>query len=112
MEKSMKSLVFSYNNSLVYGKIIKRPSQHCKTPYVADVIYNEESETLAHTPALGCCGLTDKYANVYMIEKEQKKTCHFSVELSILPNNNLVGCNPKMSENLLEIKNRFLNPQF
>ena len=102
--ESQKIRVFSYETSLVCGKIVKRPSQHCKTPYVADVIYGDggESEALAHTPALGCCGLTDKEANVYMIEKEQKKTCHFSVELSILPTNHLVGCNPKMSENLLE----------
>tara|TARA_Y100000389_G_scaffold153881_1_gene154241 strand:+ start:1703 stop:2497 length:795 start_codon:yes stop_codon:yes gene_type:complete len=102
--ESQKIRVFSYETSLVCGKIVKRPSQHCKTPYVADVIYGDggESEALAHTPALGCCGLTDKEANVYMIEKEQKKICHFSVELSILPTNHLVGCNPKMSENLLE----------
>ena len=102
--ESQKIRVFSYETSLVCGKIVKRPSQHCKTPYVADVIYGDggESEALAHTPALGCCGLTDKEANVYMIEKEQKKTCHFSVELSILPTNHFVGCNPKMSENLLE----------
>ena len=44
-----------------------------------------------------------------MIEKEkQKKTCHFSVELSILSTGCLVGCNPKMSENLLEYVERKL----
>lgn len=101
-----KHLIFSYTSPLVQGEIIKRPSQYCKTPYVADVIYKggetSLSKTMAHTPALGCCGLTDKDANVYMIEKENKKTCHFSVELSILSTGCLVGCNPKMSENLLE----------
>lgn len=112
MEQATKNLVFTYKHPLTKGRIIKRPSLYCKTPYVADVIYNENSQTLAHTPALGCCGLTDKEATVYMIEKEQKKTCHFSVELSILPTNNLVGCNPKMSENLLEytIKENLFRP--
>lgn len=115
--ESTKHIVFSYNTSLVKGEIVKRPSQYCKTPYVADVIYEKENtklKTMAHTPALGCCGLTDKDAVVYMIEKEQKKTCHFSVELSILPNNNLVGCNPKMSENLLEytIKENLFEPLY
>jgi DNA-binding sugar fermentation-stimulating protein len=106
MEKNqpIKHNIFCYNKPLVKGIITKRPSKYCKTPYVADVLYNEKQKcTLAHTPALGCCGLTDKDASVYMIEKENKKTCHFSVELSILSNKLLVGCNPKMSENLVEL---------
>lgn len=101
----VKHLVFTYDQPLVKGNIVKRPSKYCKTPYVADVYYQTEGkkmEAMAHTPALGCCGLTDSDAVVYMIEKEVKKTCHFSVELSILPSKHLVGCNPKMSENLLE----------
>ena len=55
---------------------------------------------MAHTPALGCCGLTDKDANVYDWKRKQKRV--ISVELSILSTGCLVGCNPKMSENLLE----------
>lgn len=101
-----KNLVFTYKTPLVKGFILKRPSKTCKTPYVADVSYHEnnaeQQEAMAHTPALGCCGLTDKNATIYMIEKEVKKTCHFSVELSILPSEHLVGCNPKMSENLID----------
>ena len=46
---------------LVEGIIVKRPSAKCKTPYVADVILKERNESiLGHTPALGCCGLSDK----------------------------------------------------
>lgn len=102
-----KHLVFTYKSPLVRGHILKRPSKHCKTPYVADVSYEDrgedgELEAIAHTPALGCCGLTDKNSTVYMVEKEVKKVCHFSVEMSILPSDHLVGCNPKMSENLLD----------
>ena len=33
--------------------IVKRPSQFCKTPYVADIEMDGTSY-LAHTPALGC----------------------------------------------------------
>jgi len=106
MEPESKSyLVFTYSRKLVRANIVKRPSKLCKSPYVADIIYdlgNGNQESLAHTPALGCCGLTDNGSNVYVIEKENKKTCHSSVELSILPTEQLVGCNPKMSENLVE----------
>ena len=42
-------------DNLVEAEVIKRPSKNIKTPYVADVIYGE-TEYLAHTPALGCCG--------------------------------------------------------
>ena len=37
-----KHLIFSYTSPLVKGEIIKRPSQYCKTPYVADVITKEK----------------------------------------------------------------------
>ena len=58
---------------LTYGKIIKRPSASCKTPYVADVTINDEDScVLAHTPALGCCGLSDKESNVYMTQAASK----------------------------------------
>ena len=40
----------------------------CKTPYVADVLLDDGTLTLAHTASLGCCGLCDKDAYVYMIK--------------------------------------------
>ena len=54
-----KILLFKFDEGLLNAKIIKRPSAQCKTPYVADIIYKNNDETintLAHTPALGCCG--------------------------------------------------------
>ena len=45
----------------VIGVIVKRPSLHCKTPYVADVQI-EDKEIMGHSPSLGCCGLADKGA--------------------------------------------------
>ena len=45
---------------LTKGKIIKRPSAHCRSPYVADVLLdNEIVPIIAHAPALGCCGYAD-----------------------------------------------------
>ena len=55
------------------GTIIKRPSAHIKTPYVADVTV-DNIEFLAHTPSLGCCGLADKGATVLMEKTEKTKT--------------------------------------
>jgi len=108
----MDNLVFKFDTLLLKSKIIKRPSKDCKSPYVADLsILNENIITLAHTPALGCCGLTDNNSNVYVIKKVNSKKCTHSVELSILDNNMLVGCNPKMAELLINnsLKNNYLS---
>jgi hypothetical protein len=59
---------------LVEGCVVKRPSRHVKTPYVADVqVYDQQvygdqqkKEILAHAPSLGCCGLADASAVVLM----------------------------------------------
>jgi len=108
----MSHIVFKFDTPLIESKIIKRPSRECKSPYVADLlILDENINTLAHTPALGCCGLTDNQSNVYVIKKQNSKKCTHSVELSILSNNILVGCNPKMAEILINnsLKKNYLN---
>ena len=103
-----KILLFKFDEGLLNAKIIKRPSAQCKTPYVADIIYKNNDETintLAHTPALGCCGLTDKDSEVLISRKKNPKVCSHCVEISIMyekGNKILIGCNPKMAENLVE----------
>lgn len=96
---------------LTYGTIIKRPSATCKTPYVADVTIHNNAESdsasiLAHTPALGCCGLSDKNSCVYMTQATSKNVCSYKVQLASLyePKINkhiLVGINPKLAEELV-----------
>uniref|UniRef100_A0A6C0KDC0 Sugar fermentation stimulation protein C-terminal domain-containing protein n=1 Tax=viral metagenome TaxID=1070528 RepID=A0A6C0KDC0_9ZZZZ len=95
------------------GIIVKRPSAHIKTPYVADVTI-QDIEFLAHTPSLGCCGLADKGSQVLM-EKTEKTKTNFRVQLAIFnepEKNNIqyIGINPKLSETL--VKNALLNNCF
>ena len=88
---------------------MKRPSLHCKTPYMADVIIESSSgetaqEVLAHTPSLGCCGLAEKESNVILskIDSKTAKSSH-RVELAIHrdgPHEEIVGINPKLSETI------------
>ena len=103
--------------NLVRGTILKRPSATCKTPYVADVFIEDTDETvLAHTPALGCCGLSDTCSTVYLSPVVAKKNvCCYRVDLSVrfepkLQNNIIVGINPKIAETLVEhaLKNNLL----
>ena len=61
--------------NLVPGTVIKRPSIQIKSPYVANVNINN-TEFLAHTAALGCCGLCDNGASILLapLNNKSKKT--------------------------------------
>lgn len=101
----MENLLFQLN--LCEGIVIKRPSQYCKTPYVADVMITDNQQILGHSPALGCCGLSDKNMTVLLSELEQKKnqTCSHRIELAKyieLDTPIYIGINPKLGEKIAE----------
>lgn len=98
---------------LVEGTVIKRPSAKCKTPYVADVVLKGTNDSImAHTPALGCCGLSDKESTVFLsvIPKRsggKEQVCSHRVEVGtvIEPftyNQVYIGLNPKLAEEIIE----------
>ena len=111
----MSKILLKIDN-LLEGTVIKRPSKYIKTPYVADVIpiTNNNSNTesvLAHSAALGCCGLCDVGASVLMtlIEKKKKDDeklhCEYRIYLSVLREKNkeiIIGIYPKLAEDLTE----------
>jgi DNA-binding sugar fermentation-stimulating protein len=91
---------------LIEGYVVKRPSRHVKTPYVADVLVgvNDQKEILAHSPSLGCCGLADAFA-VVLMEANNKagNKCSHTICLSIR-DTQIIGINPKLVESAL-VKN-------
>lgn len=101
-------------DNLVTGYIEKRPSKICKTPYVADVTY-DDNNYLGHTPALGCCGLCDNGSYIMMSESKNKKAkCEYTIYLSKQINRDYVyyvGIHPKLAEMLAEsaLKNNNLS---
>ena len=90
---------------LYKGRILKRPSMICKTPYVADVLLEDGSLSLAHTASLGCCGLCDKDSNVLMIKVDNPKNkCSYKVIISENNERNisqLIGIDPKNAESIV-----------
>jgi DNA-binding sugar fermentation-stimulating protein len=114
------SLILKLNN-LIEGEVIKRPSKHIKTPYVADIkVCSTSNMILGHTASLGCCGLADVGASILMapVPKIHKNTdklhCEYRVYLSIIRENNseiIVGIYPKLAEELTEsaLKNNLLS---
>ena len=105
--------------NLVEGTIIKRPSKHIKTPYVADILMSApidedmREEVLGHTASLGCCGLADTGATILMapIVSSKPTQCKYKVFLSIVrtkngteidENERIIGIHPKLAEDLTE----------
>ena len=108
-------------NNLLEGTISKRPSKIIKSPYVADILMNDnENEILGHTASLGCCGLSDKGSKILMSkiisnksslkekkEENKKSKCNYRVYLSIFEDKErnketIVGIHPKLAEDLVE----------
>jgi DNA-binding sugar fermentation-stimulating protein len=118
-------------NNLVEGQVMKRPSKVIKSPYVADVSY-DDNEILAHSASLGCCGLADIGATILMTKQEAKtkknkknkqegegqnetqnegqnqeknKKCEYRIYLSVKMENGqeqIIGIYPKLAEQLVE----------
>ena len=95
---------------MVEGTIIKRPSKLVKSPYVADVIINND-EILAHTASLGCCGLCEAGSSILFVPMKNKKPdsdskkCVYSAQLSVINEKNneiIIGIHPKLAELLVE----------
>lgn len=98
-------------DSVVKGSVLKRPSASIKSPYVADVLLDDGRSVLAHSAALGCCGLSDKGATIWLQELPAKKggdaKCSHRVCLSTLydtvrEKSVTVGIFPKYAEELAE----------
>jgi DNA-binding sugar fermentation-stimulating protein len=123
LDNNDKLLLKLFN--LIEGTIIKRPSKIIKSPYVADILLNDndikndiENEILGHTASLGCCGLCDIDAKILMSkiisnkssqknENNQKPKCEYRVYLSIFVDKErkqetIVGIHPKLAEDLVE----------
>ena len=93
-------------DNLVNGKVIKRPSATCKTPYVADVELEDGSIVLAHTTSLGCGGLVNAGSNVLMTKVDKvKNVCKFKVILSIVEekgNIQYIGTDTSLPEQIVK----------
>jgi DNA-binding sugar fermentation-stimulating protein len=107
--------------------VLARPSKICKSPYLADIqVYDDEynvieENVMAHSPALGCCGLISLGAYVFCTKSESKneKTkskyiIHFVFQNQIIEINKvvnfhqtLIGTNPMLANPI--VKSLLLN---
>lgn len=106
--------------------VISRPSKKIKSPYLADIkLYDDENnlletEELAHSPALGCCGLIDKNKIVYVTENidntknKERKSKYTIYNVTIEDPEIIIGVNPNIANNIFEeiLKNNILSEFF
>lgn len=107
IEEKQSKMLYQLEN-LVEASVVKRPSKHIKSPYVADVLLDNK-EVLGHSPSLGCGGLADVGSTIFMTPAKEKSKCDYTLYLSEVSDEDhpeekiIVGIHPKMAETLIEI---------
>jgi DNA-binding sugar fermentation-stimulating protein len=93
---------------LYKAKIINRPSKVCKSPYLADItVYDDqeniiEENVMAHSPALGCCGMisSDSWVQVTKSESTKNKS-KYIIHHVIQKDGSIVGVNPMLANHIV-----------
>jgi DNA-binding sugar fermentation-stimulating protein len=83
-------------------QVVARPSKSIKSPYVADIMLEDGSTALCHTPGLGCCGLVapGKYIYVSKAANAKSKTAYTAqiAECADTEGTHYVGIHPMVSQ--------------
>ena len=103
--------MFLYKLPSAYeARVLKRPSKISKTPYVADIILKDDdtnTEYMAHTASLGCCGLIEKGETIIMKDAPNPNSvCKYRVMLAKTVERgvvNIIGIDPKIAEDMVEM---------
>ena len=109
------ALLYSYEKLYSNAVLIKRPSKAIKSPYIADIIIDNEEE-LAHCPSLGVSGLLNNETK-FLCSKNETSTrkSKYTVELTYLPSTLnttvLTNTNPQFGNKLFAsiIKNNIID---
>ena len=99
---------------LYKAMVLHRPSKVCKSPYLADVrIFDEsgnilEDNVMAHSPALGCCGLirTGEFV-LCMKSTSTKNKSKYVINHVLNSNGSVIGVNPMLANPI--VKSLLLN---
>ena len=102
----MSILLYKYDNLVEGGKLVKRPSKSVKSPYMADIFIND-TETLAHCPALGVSGLLNEESEFYCsYNGDEKRKSNYTIELVYLPSTKdtftLTNTNPNFGNKIFD----------
>ena len=102
----MATVLYQYNTLIDTGTLVKRPSKSIKSPYIADIIIEDEMN-LAHCPSLGVSGLLNDTCKFLCSKNDdEKRKSKYTVELVYLPSNKsnftLTNTNPLYGNRIFE----------
>jgi sugar fermentation stimulation protein A len=102
----MSIILYQYDSLVNGAKLVKRPSKHIKSPYIADILVNE-NETLAHCPALGVSGLLNCESDFYCTyNDDEKRKSKYTIEMVYLPSTKntftLTNTNPMFGNRIFD----------
>lgn len=60
--------------ALIRATVVNRPSKSIKSPYVADIVLDDGTQAMCHTPGLGCCGLVSTGRVIYVSKAANVKS--------------------------------------
>lgn len=100
----MSSTLHTFKETLVPVIVVRRPSSIIKSPYVADVVLLDGGKPLlCHTPGLGCGGMVEEGARIYVQMRptaEAKTQCTaVMAECADTLGTYYVGLHPMLSQN-------------
>ena len=91
-----------YNIPETYNAtIISRPSKTIKSPYLADIYLENDTETIymCHTPSLGCCGMIIPGAQVIVGKIKNGVKAQY-VLYHVLCKNRMIGTHPLIAQKI------------
>ncbi len=91
--------IYSLPAPLVRAKVIARPSKVNKSPYLADIEIDGAPAGMAHTPALGCCGLIATGATVWVmpVAAASKSVSSYTIYLVEEADGNIICAHPTVA---------------
>jgi len=89
--------------TLVRATVVKRPSASIKSPYVADILLEDGSKALCHTPGLSCSGLVVPGRVIYVSKGKEGSKTDYTAQLSESVDSEglyIVGIHPMVSQQM------------
>ena len=90
--------------TLIKVRVLNRPSKLIKSPYVADIILEDGSQALCHTPGLSCCGLVSSGRTIYVSKANSAKAkTAYTAQISANEDsegNYYIGIHPMISQKM------------
>jgi len=85
--------------SLFPATVVNRPSKHIRSPYVADIVFEDGRVGLCHSPGLGCSGLVVPGSRILVAENtvQSRTKTEWTAQIAIT-GKELVGIHPLVTQ--------------